>query len=62
MTVVYFGITAAVTWTTPLDFAFAWVLGQLFLWAAVGAAGNWVISRWGLARERKWWNEERHGI
>jgi len=54
MTLVYTGVSAAVTWAAPLDFAFAWVLGQLFLWAIVAGLGCWWIVRRGLRAEEKW--------
>ncbi|TFK37733.1 hypothetical protein BDQ12DRAFT_723815 [Crucibulum laeve] len=57
--VVYCGITAAVTWGSPLQFAFGWVLGQFFLWIGVSAAGCvWIVKR-GMRREREWWNEQK---
>lgn len=51
----YFGITAAVTWASPFDFAFGWVLGQFFVWAAVATVGSEVLRKWGLRKERTWW-------
>jgi len=55
---VYCGVTAAVSWTTPLDFAFAWTLGQLFVWARVSAFGGKILANKGLRYERKWWARE----
>ncbi|KAF5373957.1 hypothetical protein D9758_000711 [Tetrapyrgos nigripes] len=55
MAAVYCGITAAVTWATPLNFAFGWVLGQFFMWIFVSAFGCYFLARRGLARERAWW-------
>lgn len=51
----YFGITAAVTWASPFDFAFGWVLGQFFVWAAVATVGSEMLRKWGLRKERTWW-------
>ncbi|KAF8995698.1 hypothetical protein BDQ17DRAFT_1412087 [Cyathus striatus] len=56
-TLVYTGITAAVTWASPLQFAFGWVLGQFFLWAGVSALGCVWITRRELRRERVWFEE-----
>jgi hypothetical protein len=58
--VFYFGITCAVTCGAPLHFAFGWVLGQFFIWAAMTAAGSWWLANRGLKREREWWDRE-HG-
>jgi hypothetical protein len=58
---VYAGITAAVTFTTSIHFAFGWVLGQLFLWAAWVAFMSWVITRIGLQRESTWWEARKGG-
>ncbi|THU85657.1 hypothetical protein K435DRAFT_843182 [Dendrothele bispora CBS 962.96] len=55
MSAVYCGITAAVTWAAPLNFAFGWVLGQLFMWAFVSAVGCYFLSKRGLRREEAWW-------
>ncbi|KAF8964249.1 hypothetical protein BDZ97DRAFT_1817186 [Flammula alnicola] len=55
---VYCGVTAAVTWTTSLRFAFAWTLGQLFVWAGVSALGCRIIAKRSLKNERKWWERE----
>ncbi|KDR82524.1 hypothetical protein GALMADRAFT_237868 [Galerina marginata CBS 339.88] len=55
---IYCGVTAAVSWTTSLEFAFAWTLGQLFIWAGVSAFGCHVLARKGLRDERKWWARE----
>ncbi|KAF5390061.1 hypothetical protein D9757_003770 [Collybiopsis confluens] len=52
---VYCGVTAAVTWGASLNFAFGWVLGQLFIWAFVSFLGcRWLVHR-GLTRERVYW-------
>jgi len=56
----YVGITAAVTWAAPFDFAFGWVLGQFFIWAAVSALGSWMLTKWCLAAERHWWSQQKH--
>lgn len=58
---VYVGITAAVTFTASVHFAFGWVLGQLFLWAAWVAFVSWAITKVGLRHERAWWNARREG-
>lgn len=61
-TVVYFGVTAAVTWASwTLDFSFAFVLGQLFIWLALASLGCWLIARWGLEREKAWWDKTGYG-
>jgi len=54
---VYCGITAAVTWGSPLNFAFGWVLGQFFIWAFVAAVGCYFLARRGLRRERAYWSK-----
>ena len=54
----FVGITAAVTWACRLEFAFGWVLGQFFLWAGVASLGSWAIARWGLEKEKRWWNSQ----
>lgn len=51
----YCGVTALVSWLTPLEFAFAWVLGQMFVWGAVCSLGCRFIVKRGLRREREWW-------
>jgi len=53
---VYCGLTAAVTWGAPLNFAFGWVLGQFFLWALVSWVGCHFLARRGLQRERAYWD------
>jgi hypothetical protein len=58
---VYAGVTAAVTFAASVHFAFGWVLGQLFLWAAWVAFISWVITRAGLQREAAWWDARREG-
>ena len=40
-----------------VDFRFAWVLGQVFIWMAVVALGCWWIVRWGLRKEQEWWDQ-----
>lgn len=60
-TIVYAAITAAVTWGSPLNFAFGWVLGQLFLWMGVAAFGCWILVRRGMAEEKRWWAEKVAG-
>ncbi|ESK96181.1 hypothetical protein Moror_7255 [Moniliophthora roreri MCA 2997] len=60
MAAIYCGITAAVTWTTQLAWAFGWVLGQFFIWALFSGIGCYLISKWGLGREREWWNQMRN--
>ncbi|KAF9463463.1 hypothetical protein BDZ94DRAFT_612764 [Collybia nuda] len=59
--VIYAAITAAVTWGSPLDFAFGWVLGQLFLWMGVSAFGCWLLVKRGRAEEKRWWAEKLAG-
>ena len=39
-----------------LDFRFAWVLAQVFIWAGVVGLGGWMIVRWGLRKEQEWWD------
>ena len=56
----YIGITAAVTWAAPFNFAFGWVLGQFFIWAAVSAIGSWVLTKWDLAMEGQWWSKQKY--
>lgn len=56
--VIYCGVTAAVSWTTSLNFAFAWTLGQLFVWARISALGCHILSKRGLKKEREWWARE----
>lgn len=56
MTCIYTGVTAAVTWATPTNFAFAFVLGQLFIWLGLASLGSWGIVHWGMKREKRWWN------
>lgn len=58
---IYAGLTAAVTFSTPVSFAFGWVLGQLFLWAAFVALVSWFITRIGLRREKAWWDAKGAG-
>jgi hypothetical protein len=61
-TIIYFGATAAVTWASwTLDFSFAFVLGQLFIWLGLASLGCWFIVRWGLEREKVWWDNVRAG-
>jgi hypothetical protein len=56
-TVIYLGATATVAWASwSLEFSFAFVLGQLFIWLALVSVGCWAIVRWGLEREKEWWN------
>lgn len=56
-TLIYFAATATVTWASwSLDFSFAFVLGQLFIWLAIASIGCWAIVHWGLEREKIWWN------
>ena len=55
---VYCGITAAVSWTTPLGFAFAWTLSQLFVWAGVSTLGSIYLAKKGMRDERKWLREQ----
>lgn len=50
----YIGFTAAVTFTTPVDFAYAFTLGQLFVWGAIWYAATWIWVRIALKREKKW--------
>ncbi|KAF8158455.1 hypothetical protein B0H34DRAFT_708927 [Crassisporium funariophilum] len=57
--IIYCGVTAAISWGTPLRFAFGWVLGQLFVWAGVSALGCRLIAKKGLSDEHDWWSRER---
>jgi len=68
----FLGIMAAVVWGAKegrpgsqagereflesLDFRFAWVLAQVFIWAGVVGLGCWWIVRWGLRKEQQWWD------
>ncbi|KZT28310.1 hypothetical protein NEOLEDRAFT_1145921 [Neolentinus lepideus HHB14362 ss-1] len=54
---IYVGITAAVTWSTPFGFAFAFVLGQFFVWLLIWGILSVFLYSWGLKREGKWWRE-----
>ncbi|KAF8883762.1 hypothetical protein CPB84DRAFT_1789755 [Gymnopilus junonius] len=56
---VYIGATAAVTFNTPLNFAFGWTLGQLFIWAGVSAIICRMIVKISLKKEREWWEREK---
>jgi hypothetical protein len=58
---VYVGVTAAVTFAASIHFAFGWVLGQLFIWAALVGFISWIITRIGLRRERAWWDARMEG-
>jgi hypothetical protein len=60
-TAIYFGITAAITWTVDFDFAFGFVLGVFFIWLLVWSVGSLVVVRWGLRRERRWWSDMEKG-
>jgi len=53
--ILYCGLTAAVTWGAPLQFSFGWVLGQFFLWAGAGAAGCVFLAKRGMRQEKEWW-------
>ncbi|KAF8873878.1 hypothetical protein BD779DRAFT_1678991 [Infundibulicybe gibba] len=55
--VLYCGLTAAVTWGAPLQFSFGWVLGQFFLWVAASAAGCVFLAKRGMRQEKEWWEE-----
>ena len=55
---IYCGVTAAVSWSTPLNFAFAFTLGQLFVWARISALGCRILAKRGLKKERVWWDNE----
>ncbi|KAF9474021.1 hypothetical protein BDN70DRAFT_345318 [Pholiota conissans] len=55
---IYCGATAAVSWSTSLNFAFAWTLGQLFVWARLSALGSHILTKRGLKKEREWWANE----
>ena len=59
--VVYAGVTAAVSFAASPNFAFGWVLSQLFIWAAWVAFVCWVITRIGLRREKEWWEARMEG-
>jgi len=61
-TIIYFGATATVTWASwTLEFSFAFVLGQLFIWLGLASLGCWFIVQWGLEREKAWWDNVRTG-
>lgn len=54
-TAVYFGATAAITWTVTFGFAFGFVLGFLFIWLLVWSVLSVWLAKWGLRREARWW-------
>jgi len=56
---VYVGITAAVTFTAPLDVAYVVTLSMLYVWGAVWWLITWEWCRFTLKREREWFAE--HG-
>jgi len=58
----YMGISAAVTFTTPVDFAYAFTLGLLYIWGAAwyGATQLWVHKA--LLREKRWFAERAAGV
>lgn len=55
----YCGVTAAVSWAAPLNFAFAWTLGQLFIWARLSALGCRILVKRGLREESVWWERDK---
>lgn len=40
-----------------LNFAFAFVLGQFFVWVILAGLGSWGLARWDLRKEKRWWAE-----
>jgi len=55
---VYVGVTAAVTFTTTVDFAYAYTLGQLFIWILVWIVLTWIWVHFALKWEHEWWAEQ----
>jgi len=60
--VFYCAVTAAVTWSTSLGFAFGWVLGQFFIWLIVSIIGSFIWTKWSLQVEREWWASRAHDV
>jgi len=60
-TTLHAGGTAAVAWTTSINFSFAFVLGFLFIWAAVAALGCWWMVHKELKNELVWWRVVHKG-
>lgn len=56
--IIYCGVTASVSWSTPLSFAFAWTLGQLFVWARISTLGYRILAKRGSKKEHIWWDNE----
>jgi len=55
---VYTGVIAAVNWTTPLDVAYALVLGLLFAWMLVSGIISYFLVHFSLQRELRWWRSK----
>jgi len=55
----FVGLTAAVTFTTSLDFAFAYVLVQIFVWGGLWFFLTWMYAKYSLDREYAWWKKNR---
>ncbi|KAG8987012.1 hypothetical protein FRB94_002808 [Tulasnella sp. JGI-2019a] len=53
----YVGISAAVVFTTKVDFAFAFTLGLVYIWGVIWYAVTHTWVDYALSRERKWWAE-----
>ncbi|KAG8847158.1 hypothetical protein FRB96_001676 [Tulasnella sp. 330] len=52
---VYVGISAAVVFTTDVDFAFAFTLGLVYIWGVIWYSITHIWVHYALKRERKWW-------
>lgn len=57
----YFGVTAAITWTVRFGISFGLILGVFFIWLVVWAILSLWIVRWGLKREEVWWQQNKEG-
>ncbi|ORY88442.1 hypothetical protein BCR35DRAFT_329986 [Leucosporidium creatinivorum] len=58
---VYIAVTAVVAWVADITFAFGWcAAGSFFLFALLSGVGSYMLSKWGLERERREWALGRH--
>jgi uncharacterized protein (DUF58 family) len=58
-TAIYFGVTAAITWTVRFGISFGLILGVFFIWLVVWAVLSLWIVKWGLRREEVWWKQHQ---
>jgi uncharacterized protein (DUF58 family) len=58
-TAIYFGVTAAITWTVRFGISFGLILGVFFIWLVVWAVLSLWIVKWGLRREEAWWKQHQ---